>query len=136
MLQSVIGKIGIFMICAQAILQFRPKESYEKYLRLLCGFMILLQVIQPVSALLFGGSPVVLERSVQEFQSAMEDSMQEAARKAEAAQKQLEQQSIKEVQERAESWEEEEHMTESENAGRIEISPVEEIVITSKEEHE
>lgn len=118
MLQTLIGRIGIFIICAQALMQFRPKETYGKYLRLLFSVMILIQVIQPFSALFFGGSELELQRSVQEFQSSMEESMEKAALRAAEAQAQLEKKSMKEVQE------------------RIAIAPVEEIVITLEEEHE
>ena len=34
-LYRVIGQAGIFLICAQTVVHFRPKESYDKYLKLL-----------------------------------------------------------------------------------------------------
>lgn len=34
-------QIGIFLICAQTIIHFRPKAVYEKYFRWLLGMMIL-----------------------------------------------------------------------------------------------
>ena len=51
---QAICKIGIFMICARAIIQFRPREVYEKYLRFLAGIMILIQLFLPVGKLLLG----------------------------------------------------------------------------------
>ncbi len=43
-----IGKIGVFLICTQVLVHFRPRESYEKYLRLLASTMILLQFLVPI----------------------------------------------------------------------------------------
>lgn len=45
-----LGRIAIFMICAQLIVYFRPKESYEKYLKLLMNLLILLQFLTPIKA--------------------------------------------------------------------------------------
>ncbi len=36
------------MICAQTIVHFRPKAVYEKYLKLLLGIMILIQLVTPM----------------------------------------------------------------------------------------
>ena len=47
-LYRVIGQAGIFLICAQTVVHFRPKESYDKYLKLLLSVMLLLQLLQPV----------------------------------------------------------------------------------------
>lgn len=47
---KVICRMGIFMICAQAIVHFRPKASYEKYLKMLVSMMLVLQMF-----LLVGG---------------------------------------------------------------------------------
>ena len=53
-LYRVIGQAGIFLICAQTVVHFRPKESYDKYLKLLLSVMLLLQLLQPVLTM-FGG---------------------------------------------------------------------------------
>lgn len=42
---KAICRIGIFIICSQAIVHFRPKASYEKYLKMLISAMILMQII-------------------------------------------------------------------------------------------
>ena len=49
-----LGRLAIFMICAQMIVLFRPRESYEKYLRLLMSALILLQFLTPVKRILTG----------------------------------------------------------------------------------
>ena len=46
--------MGIFMICAQAVVHFRPKESYEKYLKLLVSVIVLIQVFLPIGSFLLG----------------------------------------------------------------------------------
>lgn len=61
-----ICSVGIFMICAQTVVNFRPKASYEKYLRLLMGGMILIQLLNPVVRLL-GGDASDLEVQLAEF---------------------------------------------------------------------
>ena len=133
MLQSVIGQIGIFMICAQALLQFRPKETYGKYLRLLLSAMILIQVVQPISGLFFGGNEQALQKSMEQFQSSIEESMEQAALRAVEAETQLKQRSMLEVQERLVEQEAEDAVGEKQ---MIEIAPVEKIQITQEEENE
>lgn len=39
------------MICAQAIIHFRPKAAYEKYLRMLVSAMLLIQVFLAVGSI-------------------------------------------------------------------------------------
>jgi hypothetical protein len=45
---EAICRVGIFMICAQAVINFRPNASYEKYLKLLMGVMVLILILKPV----------------------------------------------------------------------------------------
>ena len=45
---EVIKRVGIFIICAQTIQHFKPGEQYEKYIKLLIGFMVLVQMVNPV----------------------------------------------------------------------------------------
>ena len=42
-----IKSIGIFLICTQILLHFRPGGTYVKYLRLLVSIMILVQFLEP-----------------------------------------------------------------------------------------
>ena len=42
-----IKSIGIFLICTQMLLHFRPGGTYVKYLRLLVSIMILVQFLEP-----------------------------------------------------------------------------------------
>lgn len=99
MIRSMIGQIGVFMICAQAVLHFRPKESYGKYLRMLLGVMILVQIFSPVYGLLFGEEGTTLADNVRKFQEEMENSMGEASERSAVSDQQLESMSLKMLQE-------------------------------------
>lgn len=101
-MQAFIGKIGIFMICAQAILYFRPREAYGKYLRLLFSVMILIQILHPFLVLLWGESTVELEKEIIQFQNRMEQSMEQAAKVVEESEGYLEQKTVEEIQKMAE----------------------------------
>lgn len=99
-LNAGIAQIATFMICAQAIAHFRPKESYAKYLRMLLSLMILVQIFQPFCSLFFGVSSRELTMAVEEFQEKMDESMEKAAESAVLAEEKLENMSLWEVQER------------------------------------
>lgn len=47
-LVELIKKIGIFMIAAQALIHFAPEHKYEKYIKLIVGIMVLLQLLSPL----------------------------------------------------------------------------------------
>lgn len=99
-LHAGIVQIATFMICAQAISHFRPKESYAKYLRMLLSVMILVQIFQPFCSLFFGVSSRELAMAVEEFQERMNESMATAKEQSALAEEKLENMSLLEVQER------------------------------------
>ena len=43
-----IRSLGVFLICAQMLIHFRPKSSYVKYLRLLISLILLAQFVEPI----------------------------------------------------------------------------------------
>ena len=47
-----IKSMGIFVVCAQTMIHFKPKGAYEKYIRLLVSIMLLVQLLEPVSSIL------------------------------------------------------------------------------------
>lgn len=65
--------LAIFMICAQTIVHFRPNRSYEKYLRLLAGMLVLVQIF--LRGLLFFDSngQAGFEERVKNFSGVLED---------------------------------------------------------------
>ena len=78
-LLSSIRQIGIFMICAQALIHFKPKGSYEKYLKLLVSAMIMVQLLSPIAALLTGKEGSGLEERIAAYGESFEQGLGEAA---------------------------------------------------------
>ena len=131
---QTICRIGIFMICAQAIVHFRPEEAYEKYLKLLVGSMILIQLFLPVGRLLFWGEGQELALKSEEFMEELEAEMAAAEKNALETEALLEQMTLEEVRRRAEeariseeSGEISPEMPDSGEEAVIEIEPIEEI---------
>ncbi len=99
---QAICRTGIFMICAQAIVHFRPQESYEKYLKLLVSAMVLIQLFLPIANLFAGGSLQDAAAELALFQEDLEQAMEEAQDAAADAAGYLEQMSLEEVRKRVE----------------------------------
>lgn len=60
---NVICEIGIFMICTGAIINFRPKASYEKYLKMLVSAMVMVQLFVAIGGVFSPeGKMTLLER--------------------------------------------------------------------------
>lgn len=47
------------MVCAQTVLHFKPHQKYDKYLKLLIGIMVMVQLMSPVFTFL-GGKELAL----------------------------------------------------------------------------
>lgn len=99
---QAICRIGIFMICVRALIHFRPNESYEKYLRLLAGILIMIQLFLPVGRLFLGKGGQEAAQMLQEFRQELERGMEEATESAAAADALLEQMTLEEIQRRLE----------------------------------
>lgn len=99
---QAICRTGIFMICAQAIVQFRPNESYEKYLKLLVSVMILVQLFLPIGRLFTGGGRMEADALSASFWESLEQGMEETRRQAEEADALLQQMTLEEVRRRLE----------------------------------
>lgn len=78
-LLNSIRQIGVFMICAQALIHFKPKGSYEKYLKLLVSAMILVQLLSPIAALFTGKEGQSLEERIAAYSASYEQGLGEAA---------------------------------------------------------
>lgn len=78
-LYRVVGQAGIFLICAQTIVHFRPKEAYEKYLKLLLSVMLLTQLLQPVLSVFGGGADQNVQAQVEEFTEEMQSVLNRAS---------------------------------------------------------
>ena len=68
-----IKRMGIFLICAESILYFSPGNTYQKYIRILIGFMLLMQFMIPVKAILTGQERIAIESQVNEFRLQLEN---------------------------------------------------------------
>ena len=53
-MQEKIVVMGIFIICAQAVIHFSPSNAYAKYLKLLLSMMVLIQLLQPILVITVG----------------------------------------------------------------------------------
>ncbi len=125
----MICQIGTFMICAQAIVHFRPRESYGKYLKMLLSVMILVQIFQPFSNLFFGNTTQDFQAQIAYFQEEMEARMQAAVESARLSEEKLQEMSLMEVQERmaaqAEQAEQEEQAVQEELTEQAELAETE-----------
>lgn len=97
---EMICRVGIFMICAQAMIHFRPKGSYEKYLKLLVSVMLLIQIFQPVSKFFSGTTGADLQSRMEWYEQALQEGMAEAAAQNSAAERLLEQMTMEELNRR------------------------------------
>ena len=78
-LYRLIGQVGIFLICAQTMVHFRPRESYEKYLKLLLSVMLLIQMLQPVLSLPDRTENMDAGEQMTEFMSGFENVWEQAS---------------------------------------------------------
>ena len=88
-LYRVVGQAGIFLICAQTIVHFRPKEAYEKYLKLLLSVMLLTQLLQPVLTVFGGGAEQNAQAQVEEFTEELQSVLTRASERAKQSQEDI-----------------------------------------------
>ncbi len=113
---QAICKIGIFVICARTIVHFRARETYEKYLRLLVGIMVLIQLFWPVGTLLLGSGGQKGAEALTRLGRELEEGMRQAQEEAAAADALLEQMTLEEVNRRMEAQREGEKQESGGNA--------------------
>lgn len=115
-----ICQMGIFVVCAQAIVHFRPDKSYEKYMKLLVSVMILVQIFQPIGSLFRGGGQEEFWDRMHRFQEQLEQGMEQAQGEAARSEELLEEMTLQQVQERLEEFS-------SEDGQEDFVSPIEKI---------
>lgn len=64
---NVVCEIGIFMICTGAIVNFRPKASYEKYLKMLVSAMVLVQLFVAIGGFFSAEGKMALQEHIMWF---------------------------------------------------------------------
>lgn len=70
---EAVKRIGIFMVCAQAILHFKPAQKYGKYLKLLVSVMVLVQLLVPFMNLFTHKEESEFLLRVQQLQTEMDE---------------------------------------------------------------
>lgn len=76
---KTICQMGTFMICAQAIIHFRPKATYEKYLKMLVSAMILIQILLSIEGVFTNKGQQQLADRATWFAENLEQAVQNAA---------------------------------------------------------
>lgn len=145
-LMKTICRTGIFIICAQVLVHFRPNASYEKYMKMLVSSMILLQLLMPISGFFAGDKTQSLAARVEWFEEQLELSMEQAVVDYVDGTAVLEQMTLEEVKSRMEALEaqgeasaeprEPEGWEQEQNVSRIEIGQVEKVRIETQDEQE
>lgn len=74
-------QIGIFILLGKTILHFCPCEKYEKYLKLLFGFMVTIQFVSPVLSFGNGSTMQEYEKNKADFEQKMEESLKDVEEK-------------------------------------------------------
>ena len=105
-LMKSILQVGIFMICAQVLIHFRPNGSYEKYMKLLVSVLMLAMLFFPIVNLLIGGD-YNMEEKVKWFEEELAKSMEEAKLTAGQTEELLNRMTMEELNERLEKQQEE-----------------------------
>lgn len=71
-----IGRMAIFLVCAQTILHFRAKASYEKYIKLLVSMMLLLLLAEPLLEIMQEGSGKEINERIDSYEKELESILQ------------------------------------------------------------
>lgn len=72
-----IKRTGIFLICAESILYFVPGSSFQKYVKVLIGIMVLAQFAVPLKSLVTGQERGEIEQQIVEMQVMLETQAEE-----------------------------------------------------------
>lgn len=63
-----IKQMSVFLIMAKLILHLRPKQEYEKYLKMVVGIMILAMLVEKGTELLQGSSGLLWEENMMQWE--------------------------------------------------------------------
>lgn len=88
---------AVFMICARAMVQLRPKGDYEKYLKLLVSLMILSQITFALTGLWKGGGEQ--EKQLEALEQQLSESLSKADSLAGEAQRKVEELTMGQIRE-------------------------------------
>ncbi len=102
---AVIRRVGIFIICAQTITHFRPKASYEKYLRLLVSTMVMVQLLIPILGIFRKGMEEEFTGLMQKYESIMQENTRWTEKSQALGEKLQQEYVMREVQDRVDEVE-------------------------------
>lgn len=88
---------AVFMICARAMVQLRPKGDYEKYLKLLVSLMILSQITFALTGLWKGGGEQ--EKQLEALEQQLSESLSKAGSLTGEAQRKVEELTMGQIRE-------------------------------------
>lgn len=71
-IMSLMKQVAVFTIVAQTILHFRPNKSYEKYLKMLIGIMMLAIFILPFTELFSKNSTLEYTRLLEGYEKSID----------------------------------------------------------------
>ena len=74
---EIMKRASIFVILAQTIIHFCPKEAYEKYLRLLVSLMTITVMVFPVVELFHAGAAERMTNELNKYNKQMEQLLKE-----------------------------------------------------------
>lgn len=102
LLQMIKG-VGIFVVCAQMLLHFKPSETYGKYIRLLVSIMVLAQLVSPIMGIFGRKSTQSFGERVIWYDEMLRQGTEDADRTDDRAQALLEQMTLEEIKSRIDS---------------------------------
>ena len=88
---------AVFIICARAMVQLRPKGDYEKYLKLLVSLMILSQITFALTGLWKGGGEQ--EKQLEALEQQLSESLSKAGSLTGEAQRKVEELTMGQIRE-------------------------------------
>ena len=97
---QTVKQIGIFIICAQVIMHFKPSAKYEKYLKLLISVMVLVQVLIPLLNIISGKDDAHFWTKVEQIQSQIDKSMEQLEIENEISEESIINQTLEEIKSR------------------------------------
>lgn len=113
-LLQVIRRVGIFIVCAQTIVHFKPNGSYEKYLKLLVSIMVMVQLVTPILRLLGGGEDIDFSGAVGQYEKVLYEGREQINITNVMAEEMVENQTMEEINSRLNILKEETQRQETE----------------------
>ncbi len=75
---EILMRISVFLVLGKTLLHFCPSKKYERYLKLLFGFMVMIQVVTPIFSFVGMNFEETYEAKMKEFEQKLEQSVSDA----------------------------------------------------------